>query len=89
MRKELIVIVLETIAEQFPESGLELIDLEFTGSAGNRLVRVYLNKEGGISLDECAEFSKRLSVVLDLKDPIKDIYTLEVSSPGGRKKNIL
>lgn len=88
LRKELIDIIKETINEQFPDKGLELIDIELKGDSSNRLLRVFLDKEGGISLNDCSEFSKRLSVVLDVHDPIKDRYTLEVSSPGGRKRNI-
>lgn len=88
LRKELIAIINETIVEQFPDTGLELIDIELKGDSHNRLVCVYLDKEGGITLNDCSEFSKRLSVVLDVKDPIKEHYTLEVSSPGGRRKNI-
>jgi ribosome maturation factor RimP len=88
LRKKLIDIINETIDEQFPDNGLELIDIELKGDSHNRLVRIYLDKAGGINLSDCSEFSKRLSVVLDVKDPIKEQYTLEVSSPGGRKKNI-
>ncbi len=89
LREELIRIAQETIAEQFAESGFELIDIELKSKTDNCLVCIYLDKEGGIILDDCSEFSKRLSVVLDVKNPIKKAYTLEVSSPGGRKKNIL
>jgi ribosome maturation factor RimP len=87
LRKELMAIINETITEQFPRQGLELIDIELKGEISNRLVQVYLDKDGGITLDDCAEFSKRLSTVLDVKNPIKEHYTLEVSSPGGRRKH--
>ncbi len=87
LRKELMAIINETITEQFPQQGIELVDIEIKGETSNRLVRVYLDKEGGITLNDCAEFSKRLSTVLDVKNPIKDHYTLEVSSPGGRRKH--
>jgi ribosome maturation factor RimP len=88
LRKQLIDIIQETISEQFADGGYELIDIELKGDSSNRLVRIYLNKEGGITLSDCTEFSKRLSVILDVKDPIQEPYTLEVSSPGGRKKNV-
>jgi ribosome maturation factor RimP len=88
LRQELIDSIQETIAEQFPDKGYEFINLELTGGSANRLLRVYLDKEGGITLNDCTEFSKRLSVVLDVKDLIKEHYTLEVSSPGGRKKKV-
>ncbi len=89
LRKNLIAIVMETLKEQFANKAIQFINLELTGSERNRIVRVFLDKQGGITLDDCAEFSRSLSVVLDVRNPFKSPYTLEVSSPGNGKKKIL
>ena len=88
LKEELIKIVKEIIKEQFVNEGIELIDLDLKGNKNKRLLRVFIDKEEGITLDDCAHFSKSLSVVLDVKEPLKTRYTLEVSSPGGRKRKI-
>lgn len=86
LKEELINIVKETIKEQFVEEGVELIDLELKGNEHKRLLRIFIDKKGGITLDDCKHFSRGLSVMLDVKDPIKSKYTLEVSSPGEKWK---
>jgi len=86
LKKILVDIVKETIAEQDEE--IELIDLELKGDKNKKFLRVFIDKKNGITLDDCAHFSQSLSVMLDVKDPIKTRYTLEVSSPGGREKKI-
>jgi ribosome maturation factor RimP len=61
--------------------GFELVDVEYqTGGIG--VLRVYVDKEGGIGLEDCAEVSQQISALLDVEDPIPGSYTLEVSSPG-------
>lgn len=62
--------------------GLELYDLAFVKEGPHRYLRVFIDSEKGISLKECEEVSKFLSVNLDEKDLIKEQYFLEVSSPG-------
>ena len=64
------------------EEGLELFHLEFKRSGYKWFLRVYLDREGGINLNDCEVVSKRLSAKLDLEDFIPYSYTLEVSSPG-------
>lgn len=64
------------------EMNLELVDVEYVKEGADMFLRVYLDKEGGIGIDDCQEFSKKLNPILDEKDPIKDNYYLEVSSPG-------
>ncbi len=61
---------------------IEIVDIEYVKEAGQFYLRIYLEKEGGITLDDCAEVSRELNPILDEKDPIKDNYFLEVSSPG-------
>ena len=63
--------------------GYELVGVEFqTGGPGGGLLRVYIDSENGISADDCQKVSYQVSGVLDVEDPIKGHYTLEVSSPG-------
>jgi ribosome maturation factor RimP len=62
--------------------GYELVDVEIKGGGEGRLVRVYVDKEGGIGLDELQSVSEEVSAILDVEDPIRSSYTLEVSSPG-------
>ncbi len=64
------------------EEGLELVELEFTGKLPHLVLRVYVDKAGGVDVEECARLSRRLSDFLDTEDLIERSYTLEVSSPG-------
>lgn len=65
---------------------LELVDIEFLKEGRNWFLRVYIDTlEGGIDIDQCAQVSERLSLVLDEKDPIEQNYYLEVSSPGAER----
>ena len=68
------------------EAELTIYDVEFVKEGGNHFLRVFLDKNGGISLDECEEFSRLLSEALDKADPISQNYYLEVSSPGIERK---
>lgn len=71
------------IAQPILESmGLELVDIEFGRVGPDAVLRLFIDKEGGIMLDDCAGFSRELSMVLDVEDVIACNYTLEVSSPG-------
>ena len=58
--------------------GYELVELEFPP----HLLRIYIDREGGITVDDCEVVSRQVSAVLDVEDPIPGAYTLEVSSPG-------
>lgn len=62
--------------------GYELVGVEFHPHTGNSLLRVYIDREGGIGVDDCQRVSHQVSGVLDVEDPITGHYTLEVSSPG-------
>lgn len=63
--------------------GYELVGVELVaGGRGGEVLRVYIDREGGIQLDDCSAVSHQLSGVLDVEDPIKGEYSLEVSSPG-------
>ena len=60
----------------------ELVDVEYVKEAGNWYLRVYIDKEGGITVDDCELISRAYSDLLDEADFIEDSYILEVSSPG-------
>ena len=64
------------------QESAELVDVEFRQESGRWILRFFLDKEGGITLDDCAYFSDRLGAALDEADAIKRAYVLEVSSPG-------
>ena len=64
------------------DAGLELVDLEYKREQNGWTLRFFLDKEGGISLDDCADASREISSLLDVEDIIQTAYNLEVSSPG-------
>lgn len=81
--KKSIETTVEEIVEKITEPlGFEIVDVEYVKEAGEYYLRVYLDKEGGISLDDCEQVSRKLSEQLDKEDPISENYFLEVSSPG-------
>ncbi len=64
------------------ESGLEVVDVEFHAQGRKRTLRILIDRPGGVTLDECAHFSRRLSDCLDMNQTLSHSYYLEVSSPG-------
>ncbi|ABB15696.1 MULTISPECIES: ribosome maturation factor RimP [Carboxydothermus] len=64
------------------ELNLEVVDVEFVKEAGRYFLRIYIDKDEGVDLDDCQNFSERIGVILDEEDPIPQSYYLEVSSPG-------
>ena len=73
---------LESLAKRVAdEQGVEVFDIELLGK-GKLLLRVAIDKEGGVTLDDCERFSKSLGAILDVEDVMHRAYTLEVSSPG-------
>ncbi len=74
---------IRALAQPVAESlGLELVDAVFASDSGRKVLRVYIDKSGGVTLDDCADMSREFSTVLDVNDPIPQRYSLEVSSPG-------
>lgn len=63
-------------------NGFELVDVEYVKEGGNWYLRAYIDKPGGINVDDCETVSRELSDLLDEKDFIEESYILEVSSPG-------
>lgn len=64
------------------ENGFELVDVEYVKEGSNWYLRAYIDKPGGITVNDCEVVSRRLSDILDEEDYIDDAYILEVSSPG-------
>ncbi|OWZ84272.1 ribosome maturation factor RimP [Natranaerobius trueperi] len=67
------------------ELGYELVDVELTTENQRAVLRVYIDTEGGITLDDCETVSNSLDELLDEHDPIPHSYVLEVSSPGAER----
>ena len=62
--------------------GCELWGIECQRTGRFMTVRLFIDKEGGVTVDDCADVSRQVSAILDVEDPITDKYNLEVSSPG-------
>ncbi|HET7212018.1 MAG TPA: ribosome maturation factor RimP [Terriglobia bacterium] len=78
---------IEAIAERVAVGeGLTLIDVELKGGRSNPLLRVYIDKPGGVSHVDCSLVSEQMSAILDVEDPFPGSYVLEVSSPGLDRK---
>ena len=72
----------ELIEPAVQSLGYELVGVEYRGGPGGGLLRVYIDREQGITVDDCETVSYQVSGLLDVEDPIPGHYTLEVSSPG-------
>jgi ribosome maturation factor RimP len=64
------------------ETGVELVDIEYVFERGRWVLRIYLDREGGITLDDCARVSREIGDLIEVKDVLLREYVLEVSSPG-------
>ena len=84
MKKDTLIEKIEEVVKPITtELSYELYYVEYIKENGDFYLRIYIDKEEGrISLDDCAAVSRRVSEILDVQDPIKDAYYLEVSSPG-------
>jgi ribosome maturation factor RimP len=78
--------VVEELAQPIiQELGLELVEIEFLKEGKNWYLRVYIDKENGVDIEDCGIVSEKLSEKLDALDPITHNYFLEVSSPGAER----
>jgi ribosome maturation factor RimP len=83
LRSPGVIDAVRTVAERvIAARGYELVDVEVKRERGGHFVRLYVDREGGIGLDELQSVSEEVSAILDVEDPIESSYTLEVSSPG-------
>ncbi|HOP86195.1 MAG TPA: ribosome maturation factor RimP [Syntrophorhabdaceae bacterium] len=80
--KKIVDRVKECLMPILGDYGLELVDIEFRSSGKRWLLRIFIDKEGGVLLSDCEKISRELSSILDVEDFIDHPYTLEVSSPG-------
>lgn len=88
MNREEIIARVREAAERVAESeGMEVVEVELHGSGRRRVLRVYIDKPGGVSHRDCEIVSEQLGVILDVEDLVPGgSYTLEVSSPGVERK---
>jgi len=83
MKNDMLVNKLNVLIEPIViEKGYELYHIEFVKEGGENYLRVYIDKEAGITLEDCEKVSRAVSDMLDMEDPISEGYYLEVSSPG-------
>ena len=68
------------------EEGCSLWDVEYVREAGSWFLRVYVDKPGGVGIDDCERISRRLDPILDEADPIPDSYVFEVGSAGAERE---
>ncbi len=72
----------QMLAPSVEDLGYDLVGIEYMRAGKHSTLRVYIDKEHGIVVDDCAVVSRQISALLDVEDPINNEYTLEVSSPG-------
>src|SRR5437868_2682447 len=83
MDKHLITERIENISKQVAAAnGLELVHIEVAGTKRDAVLRIFIDKDGGVTLDDCSLVSKGIEEILDAEDFIPSRYVLEVSSPG-------
>lgn len=83
MERVILIDKIRDVAEPILRSlGLELFDIEYSGSQRGGALRIFIDKKEGVTLDDCEKVSRYLGQALDLEDPIPHRYTFEVSSPG-------
>lgn len=86
--KDAILARVREVAERVALSeGMEIVDVELLGGGNRRVLRIYIDKSGGVSLDDCELVSQQVGTILDVEDIVPGgSYTLEVSSPGVERK---
>lgn len=82
MATDLLTHVQELVQPVLDEFGLECVDLEFKREAQGQVLRIFIDKPGGVTLDDCVNVSREVGSLLEVEDPIRSAYRLEVSSPG-------
>ncbi len=75
----------EMVLPYLSSNGFELVDIEYVKEGSNYFLRIFVDKEGGIDIDDCGRISEYVSEQLDKNDPVSDAYFLEVSSPGAER----
>jgi ribosome maturation factor RimP len=78
--------VMDQLAAIAADEGLEMLAAEMVGSGPKAVLRLVVDGPDGVNLDQCSSVSKQASALLDVEDPIRHTYTLEVTSPGLDRK---
>ena len=78
--------ITELLTPVIEAQGVSLYDLEFLKESGGKVLRLYIDKDDGVDLDDCERVSRAAEAALDVNDPIPTAYCLEVSSPGIERK---
>ncbi len=78
--------IAEIAAPIVEEEGCSLWDVEYVREAGSWYLRIYIDREGGVSIEDCERISRRLDPILDEEDPIPDSYVFEVGSAGADRE---
>ena len=81
-KPELIETIKNLLCPILQEKGLELVDIEYAGGGRGSVLRIFIDKENGITVEDCADISREFGFLLDVHDVVPYSYTLEVSSPG-------
>ena len=74
--------VIEIIEPVINDLGIDLVDIDLKKMGGKALLRVYVETDTGVTIDDCERVSREVESILDVEDPIPSSYVLEVSSPG-------
>lgn len=74
--------IAEIAAPVVEGAGINLVDVQFTAEHGRKVLRIFIDKPGGVTIDDCGSVSRELGLALDVDDFIPGRYALEVSSPG-------
>jgi ribosome maturation factor RimP len=82
LEKQFLAVVTRLAEPLCASEGMELIHVEYRREAGGRVLRLYIDKPGGVKLDDCVRISRELSDILDARTNADQPYRLEVSSPG-------
>ena len=83
MGKGSVVETIETLVTPIvQENRLELVDVEYKKEGKNWFLRIFIDKEGGITVDDCTQVSRRIEDLIEVEEVVPSSYTLEVSSPG-------
>ena len=82
MDKEALEKIKEIIKPVIKEDNLEFVNIEFRSECGRRVLRIFIDKENGVDVEDCAKISRKINSLLDSSDLISGKYYLEISSPG-------
>ncbi len=82
MQEETLTQIEPLVVPILEDLGFELVDIQIAQEGHLSALRIFIDKVGGITLDDCVAVSREVSAILEIEDPIKSAYRLEVSSPG-------